>query len=89
MTTTFRASEATKARKIPALTYAKPATTLDRLLAELGRDGGATIDELATSTGWQKHSVRGAMAGALKRTGHKIASIKTEGVRRYLLVTDS
>ncbi|MCB1372019.1 MAG: DUF3489 domain-containing protein, partial [Rhodobacteraceae bacterium] len=29
------------------------------------------------------HSVRGAMAGALKKKGHVISSEKQEGVRRY------
>ena len=59
---------------------------LDQLLAQLARAGGATIDELAAATGWQKHSVRGAMAGTLKRKGHEIASTKGDGVRRYSLV---
>jgi hypothetical protein len=33
----------------------------------LRRPGGATIEELAKGTGWQKHSVRGAISGALKK----------------------
>lgn len=58
---------------------------LDTLLAALGHKAGATIEELTAATGWQKHSVRGAMAGSLKRKGHKISSTKTDGVRRYRL----
>ena len=34
-------------------------------------------------TGWQTHSVRGALAGSLKRKGHVVTSDKVDGVRRY------
>lgn len=44
---------------------------------------GATIAEMTTATGWQAHSVRGAMAGALKKRGLTISSEKTDGIRRY------
>lgn len=45
---------------------------------------GATIDALGTATGWQSHSVRGAIAGSLKRKGYAITSAKPEdGPRRY------
>lgn len=63
------------------------ASKLELLLVKLGRSDGATIDDLVAATGWQKHSVRGAMAGSLKRKGHQIASTKTDGVRRYRLVS--
>ena len=63
-----------------------PTRKLDQLLALLGRDQGATIDELVAATGWQKHSVRGAISGALKRKGHDIASRRSDGIRRYKLV---
>jgi hypothetical protein len=35
------------------------------------------------ATGWQAHSVRGAIAGALKKRGLTITSTKVDGVRRY------
>ena len=63
----------------------KPSTKLDLLLARLRRPDGATIDDLMKATGWQAHSVRGAMAGTLKKKGHTITSTKTDGVRRYKL----
>ena len=88
MTPTNTTTKATKVRAESAQGDAPAALNkLGRLLGELARDGGATIDELAAATGWQKHSVRGAMAGTLKRKGHQIASTKTDGVRRYSLVT--
>ena len=33
----------------------------------LGRQEGATIEELQAATGWQQHSVRGFLAGAVKK----------------------
>jgi len=57
------------------------------LVALLRREGGATLDELAAATGWQHHSVRGAIAGRLKRRlGLAIRSEKTEAARRYRIV---
>ena len=41
---------------------------------------GATIAEIADATGWQPHTVRGAIAGALKkRLGLDVRSEKVEG----------
>ena len=87
MTPTNTTTKAKKVRADSAQGDAPAALNkLDQLLAQLARAGGATIDELAAATGWQKHSVRGAMAGTLIRKGHEIASTKADGVRRYSLV---
>lgn len=59
------------------------ATKLDRLAALLARPAGASIAEMMSTTDWQAHSVRGALAGALKRRGLQVASEKIDGVRRY------
>ena len=56
---------------------------LDILVTLLRTASGATIDDLASATGWQKHSVRGALAGALKKKGHVIGSEIVDGTRRY------
>ena len=41
---------------------------------------GATIDEIVAATGWQPHTVRGAIAGALKKKlGLEVTSEKVEG----------
>jgi hypothetical protein len=42
-------------------------TKQDLLIEMLKRPRGATIDEIVTAIGWQSHTVRGAMAGALKK----------------------
>ena len=58
-------------------------TKLDLLTNLLSGRGGASISELIEATGWQPHSVRGAMSGALKRKGLSVTSDVTDGVRRY------
>ena len=79
-----RAAKATN-RKNSKATAAKPpgTTKLALLVAHLSAPGGATIAELCKATGWQPHSVRGALAGALRRKGHVIGSAKEAGLRRY------
>jgi hypothetical protein len=51
----------------------------------LDRREGATIEELEEATGWQKHSVRGFLAGAVrKKLGLTLVSEKPDaGPRRY------
>lgn len=56
---------------------------LTQIVALLRRAEGASLAELTAATGWRPHSVRGALAGALKRKGHAIVSEKIDGVRRY------
>ena len=56
-----------------------------QVLALLKRSGGATLQHLMRATGWQAHSVRGFISGALgKRLRLKIESFKTaRGDRAY------
>lgn len=58
-----------------------------KLIAMLRAPDGATIEELTAATGWQSHTVRGAMAGALKKKlGLEVTSEKVErGGRVYRL----
>jgi hypothetical protein len=51
----------------------------------LRRPEGATVEQIAEATAWRNHSVRGAMAGALKKKlGLTITSEKSEtGARVY------
>lgn len=45
-----------------------PAGKLGIVLELMRRPDGATISQMSEATGWQAHSVRGAIAGALKKT---------------------
>lgn len=59
---------------------------LAQLTTLLKRPEGMTIAQAIETTGWQAHSVRGALAGSIhKQTGLKVASEKVEGVRIYRL----
>ena len=39
----------------------------DEVIAMLRRPEGVTVDEVASATGWQRHTVRGIFSGTLKR----------------------
>ena len=59
----------------------------DTLIALMRTDGGATAAELAAAVGWQVHSVRGFIAGTLKkRSDLAVTAAKEEGVTRYRVV---
>jgi len=74
-----------------ALETAAPAATpkgkLGVLVTMLRGADGATVAAMAAATGWQYHSVRGAMSGGLKKKlGYAIASEKAEAGRVYRIV---
>lgn len=49
------------------------------LIAMLQAPGGATMEEIIAATGWQAHTARGAMSGALgKKLGLVVTSTKEE-----------
>jgi hypothetical protein len=54
----------------------------------LKRPDGATLNQLVEATGWQAHTVRGAMAGALKKKlSLNIVSEKNDGHERKYRIT--
>ena len=68
----------------------KPAVTRDgskkaEIIGLLQRKGGATLTQIMKATGWQAHSVRGFISGALgKKMGLTVESAKREdGERVY------
>lgn len=66
-----------------AQTEAKP-SKIEIVITLLSRPEGASLAVLSEATGWQAHSVRGALSGALKaRRGLTITSEKTEAGRLY------
>jgi hypothetical protein len=46
---------------------ARKGTKTAKILALLSRPAGASLQELKKATGWQAHSVRGFLSGALKK----------------------
>jgi hypothetical protein len=78
--------EAAAEERVPVPPSATPARkTRDnskqaQLIAMLKRSEGATIDEIVAAFGWQAHTVRGAIAGALKKKlGLDVTSEKVDG----------
>ena len=63
---------------------AKRPSKQDAVIAMLRRHEGATVDEVASITGWQRHTVRGVFSGTLKKKlGLTLASAKEERGRVY------
>jgi hypothetical protein len=63
---------------------AKRASKQDAVIAMLRRPEGATVDEVASATGWQRHTVRGVFSGTLKKKlGLTLASAKEDRGRVY------
>ena len=60
-------------------------TKQERMLTLLSRPEGASIAEMMQATDWQQHSVRGFLAGTVKKKpGFSLTSLKPkDGVRRY------
>jgi hypothetical protein len=59
------------------------------MIAMLRRPEGATVEQIAEATAWARHSVRGAMAGALKKKlGLTITSEKSETGARVYRIAD-
>jgi hypothetical protein len=56
----------------------------EAVIAMLQRPEGATVDEVAGATGWQRHTVRGLFSGTLrKKLGLTLASAQEERGRVY------
>jgi hypothetical protein len=59
-----------------------------RVIAMLQSPAGATIVAMMKTTGWQQHSVRGFLAGVVrKRLKLKLSSNKVDGTRVYQIAS--
>ncbi|EME71010.1 hypothetical protein H261_05474 [Paramagnetospirillum caucaseum] len=77
------AHEAKPARKT------REGTKQEALIALLKRPEGASIEEISTEFGWAHHTVRGAIAGALKKKlGLAVTSEKVEGRGRTYKIAE-
>jgi hypothetical protein len=85
--TTAKAA-APKGKKTGKIPSAKTPSTpragskMAQVIALMQRKGGVSISELMQSMGWQRHTVRGFMAGAMKKAGYTVESFKPDGGER-------
>ena len=60
-----------------------------RMIALMQRPEGASIEEICSETGWQKHTVRGVFSNTVKkRLGMTITSYKDDGQQRRYRIVD-
>lgn len=72
-----------KTAQKPENTYrsSPPRGKLSQIIRLLQRTKGATINDLVETTGWQPHSVRGAISGSLKKRHGLAITITTDEAR--------
>lgn len=65
-------------------------TKIGQIIQLLRRPEGARLDELMTATGWQAHSIRGALSGTIKRKlNFAVTSEKVGSVRTYRILEEN
>ena len=73
-----------KGANMPRATGPREGSKMAQVIALMQRKSGVTISEVMEKMGWQKHTVRGFVAGALKKAGYTVESFKPEnGERTY------
>ena len=74
-------------RAKPVVRRNTPKSKQAAVLALLTRPSGTTITAIMEATGWQAHSVRGFLAGVVRRKlGLTLQSEKTDGERIYRVI---
>jgi uncharacterized protein DUF3489 len=83
------ASESMKAKKLQAR-LSRMGTKQEAVLTLLRQPTGATIAMMTKATGWQQHSVRGFLAGVVrKRLKLKLGSTRVDDVRVYRIANEA
>ena len=82
--TTSKSKPRSQSAHSPPKTPTRPETKHARILAMLRTPAGATIAAIMTVTEWQQHSVRGFLAGVVrKKLGLNLVSEQTDKGRVY------
>jgi hypothetical protein len=76
--------KAKKAAKTQDAAGPREGSKTAQVVAMLQRKNGAALEEIMSQMGWQRHTVRGFMAGAMKKAGYTVESFKSDkGERSY------
>jgi hypothetical protein len=79
-----KAPNAAKGAKAAKASGPREGSKTAQVVAMLQRKNGAALEEIMEKMGWQKHTVRGFMAGAMKKAGYEVESFKSDkGERTY------
>jgi hypothetical protein len=86
---TGKAKSRTRTAPSPSKSATRPDTKHARILAMLRAPAGTTTAAIMTATGWQQHSVRGFLAGVVrKKLGLNLVSEQTDKGRVYRIKDD-
>ena len=78
------AKKAPKAAKEAKTSGPREGSKMAQVIDMLKRKNGASLEEIMEKMEWQKHTVRGFMAGAMKKAGYEVESFKSDkGARTY------
>jgi hypothetical protein len=81
---TSRSTSKSRTRTSSSKTAMRPDTKHARIIAMLRTPTGTTIAAIMTATHWQQHSVRGFLAGVVrKKLGLNLVSEQTDKGRAY------
>jgi hypothetical protein len=79
-----KAKSRARSAPVSSKSAARPDTKHNRIVAMLRAPSGATIAAIMTATDWQQHSVRGFLAGVVrKKLGLSLVSEQTDKGRVY------
>jgi hypothetical protein len=76
------APQGRRAAKTQEATAPREGSKTAQVVTMLQRKNGATLAEIMEKMSWQKHTVRGFMAGAMRKAGYTVESFKPEGGER-------
>jgi hypothetical protein len=71
-----------KGAQPPAADAPREGSKMAQVIAMMERKNGTTIEEIMEAMGWLRHTVRGFVAGAMKKAGYQVESFRPEGGSR-------
>ncbi len=74
-----KATKGKKTAKVQETAGPREGSKTEQVVTMLQRKNGATLAEIMEKMGWLRHTVRGFMAGAMKKAGYNVESSKPGG----------